>query len=207
MPQNTAKKEPARNAARRQKILDAAWDVFSQQGYERTSMDAVLEVCGGSKGTLYSYFKSKEELFYNAALTRSEKLFADVFAPFSGNENLTETLHAFCVKYLEHYVNSDLLEVFRLAVAEGKKLDLGRLMYEKALKKDWEKAANYFERIIPNDNLLPGKGWTAAMHLRGLLTGDALIRRTWGITNHLTKKEIRLMADNCVTAFTRIYAP
>ena len=52
-----------RTEAQRQKILDAAWGVFLKAGFERASMSEISGALGGSKGTLYSYFSSKEELF------------------------------------------------------------------------------------------------------------------------------------------------
>ena len=48
---------------RRKAILDIARDIFLSQGYAATSMSQVAARLGGSKGTLYNYFSSKEELF------------------------------------------------------------------------------------------------------------------------------------------------
>ncbi|OYW88264.1 MAG: TetR family transcriptional regulator, partial [Sphingobium sp. 32-64-5] len=47
---------------RRQAILDVATEMFREVGYARASMAAISARIGGSKGTLYGYFKSKEEL-------------------------------------------------------------------------------------------------------------------------------------------------
>src|SRR5947209_8074000 len=43
-------------------ILDAARTVFSRKGYAETAVDDVAEEAGIAKGTLYLYFKSKEQL-------------------------------------------------------------------------------------------------------------------------------------------------
>lgn len=47
----------------RENILDAAETLFSQGGYYDTSMDQIVTESGLSKGAIYGYFKSKEELF------------------------------------------------------------------------------------------------------------------------------------------------
>jgi AcrR family transcriptional regulator len=47
----------------KEKILQAAIDSFSQTGYDRTKMEDIAKRLGLSKGTLYLYFKSKEDLF------------------------------------------------------------------------------------------------------------------------------------------------
>jgi TetR/AcrR family transcriptional repressor of mexJK operon len=48
---------------KRQRILDAARELFLAGGYEGTSMDAIQRAVGGSKATLYAHFPSKEALF------------------------------------------------------------------------------------------------------------------------------------------------
>ena len=50
----------------RQRILEAALSCFMRQGYNSTTMDDIAGESGTSKGTLYWYFKSKEELFESA---------------------------------------------------------------------------------------------------------------------------------------------
>lgn len=48
---------------KRTKIEKAALDEFGESGYERGSLDRIIEQCGISKGGLYEYISSKEELF------------------------------------------------------------------------------------------------------------------------------------------------
>src|SRR3546814_17701069 len=48
---------------RRAAILWAAGQVFFEQGYAATSIDAIIERAGGSKRNIYSEFGSKEGLF------------------------------------------------------------------------------------------------------------------------------------------------
>lgn len=53
----------ASQAARRLAILDAAKDVFFDQGYQLASMDRIAEAAATTKRTLYAYFPNKEALF------------------------------------------------------------------------------------------------------------------------------------------------
>lgn len=48
---------------RRAEILAAAEEVFNETGYAETTVDAVAERAGISKGSIYNYFESKEALF------------------------------------------------------------------------------------------------------------------------------------------------
>ena len=47
----------------RGRIIQAAIESFSRSGFDRTKMDDISKRLGLSKGTLYLYFKSKEDLF------------------------------------------------------------------------------------------------------------------------------------------------
>ena len=49
--------------ARREAILDVAQDVFLEEGFAAGSMSTIAGRLGGSKGTLYNYFRNKDELF------------------------------------------------------------------------------------------------------------------------------------------------
>jgi TetR/AcrR family transcriptional regulator len=48
---------------RRKSILKAAREVFFKKGFMAATMDAIADRCGLAKGTIYLYFKSKEELY------------------------------------------------------------------------------------------------------------------------------------------------
>jgi TetR/AcrR family transcriptional regulator, repressor for uid operon len=48
----------------RERILQSAIDTFSQYGFDKTRMEDIAEAAKLAKGTLYLYFKSKEDLFY-----------------------------------------------------------------------------------------------------------------------------------------------
>ncbi len=60
---------------RKQQIMDAAEKVFTQKGLDQARMDDIAEGTGLSKGTLYLYFKSKDELI----LALLERLFQHTF--------------------------------------------------------------------------------------------------------------------------------
>ena len=50
-------------SAKRRQIVDGARAVFLAQGFDAASMNDIARAAGVSKGTLYVYFKNKEELF------------------------------------------------------------------------------------------------------------------------------------------------
>ncbi|CAO3417198.1 TetR/AcrR family transcriptional regulator [Azospirillum doebereinerae] len=77
-----------RKDARPQEIVAAAMDVFAERGFAAARLDEVAARAGVSKGTLYLYFPSKEELFkavIRAAilpnLERAERMIAELPEP------------------------------------------------------------------------------------------------------------------------------
>src|SRR5512134_612954 len=61
--QKTEPRFERRKEARPGEILDAALDLFVERGYATTRLDDVAQRAGVSKGTVYLYFDSKEDLF------------------------------------------------------------------------------------------------------------------------------------------------
>jgi AcrR family transcriptional regulator len=52
------------------RIIEAALKIFSEKGYHSATMDDIAELLGVSKGALYQYFKSKEDLYKAILETR-----------------------------------------------------------------------------------------------------------------------------------------
>ena len=59
----TSTKRERRKEARPGELLEAALDLFVEKGFAATRVDEVAARAGVSKGTLFLYFPSKEELF------------------------------------------------------------------------------------------------------------------------------------------------
>lgn len=60
----------------RERILEAAYDLFARQGTRSVGVDAIIEKSGVAKMTLYRHFKSKQELVL-AFLERREALWTE----------------------------------------------------------------------------------------------------------------------------------
>ena len=75
---NQRARSAEQKALRRQAVLDAAETYFHQVGYEAFSMAQLARNTGLAKGTLYLYFKTREELFltlYDQSLIRWSQVF------------------------------------------------------------------------------------------------------------------------------------
>ena len=64
-------KKNARNT--RSKIVNAAWKLFYEQGYEDTTVEEIIEVSHTSKGSFYHYFDGKDALLVTLSSLFDEK--------------------------------------------------------------------------------------------------------------------------------------
>lgn len=63
---------------RRQAIIDKAWQLFQGRAYESLTMAEVADALQLAKGTVYLYFKTKEELFLAIEVQQLKMFFAEV---------------------------------------------------------------------------------------------------------------------------------
>ncbi len=73
-----------RSARRRERILDAAFTVFSQRGYRHAGVDEVGRQAETSKGGVYFHFPTKESLFLELLRTTADRLVGKVERSMSG---------------------------------------------------------------------------------------------------------------------------
>jgi len=93
---------------RRAQILDAALAIFAQKGLHDTRVSEIAARAGVSQGTVYWYFKSKEELFSAVFQDRVEALFQPVFvAAVDTSLSPAKRLLTICRTLLELAVAND----------------------------------------------------------------------------------------------------
>ncbi len=72
---------------RRQELLDAALQLFYESGYDKTTIQAIIDKVGVSKGAFYYYFASKEEVLEAVARQYVEK-FLSIIKNVMGDDRL-----------------------------------------------------------------------------------------------------------------------
>ncbi|HEX2137160.1 MAG TPA: helix-turn-helix domain-containing protein, partial [Microvirga sp.] len=70
--------KPLIGSEARDEILRAAAEVFMEFGYAATSIDAVAERLGATKGRIYHYFGSKAELYFDVQIAAMERLIREI---------------------------------------------------------------------------------------------------------------------------------
>ena len=91
----------------RQLLVDVARQLFAKNGLENTTMNDIAQASGKGRRTLYTYFKSKEDIYYAVIETELERL----------SDKLDEV--AARKKVRRHFDDAEV-ELFRKVFAEGK---------------------------------------------------------------------------------------
>jgi TetR/AcrR family transcriptional regulator len=88
---------------RKEEILDAAQKVFFEKGLTTATMDEIAEAAELSKGTLYLYYKSKEDM-YLAVMMRGMDVLYKIYEPIVASEDSTlQKLVKFGDTYKEYF--------------------------------------------------------------------------------------------------------
>ena len=75
------------------KILNAAFELMARNGYEATSISQIASKAGVSKGLMYNYFASKEELLQaliHSAFGEADMLMSNILRPTCSVKHLSE---------------------------------------------------------------------------------------------------------------------
>lgn len=83
-----------------QKIMDTALKLFVEKGFHGTSTAEIAKSAGVATGTLFHYFKTKEELINRLYLYSKESMYSQIEGHFEDNESLKENLKSLWLKFI-----------------------------------------------------------------------------------------------------------
>jgi AcrR family transcriptional regulator len=105
---------------RPQELLDAALSLFAQHGYAQTRLDDVAAQAGVSKGTVYLYFSSKQDLFEAVVHAQAHPWLGAISEKQPLEDEPTEkVLRDFLNWGWEHFLASKLYLIARVVLAES----------------------------------------------------------------------------------------
>lgn len=110
-----------RKAERPQEILQAAFDEFSRNGYATTTLEAIAERAGVTKGTIYVYFENKEHLFISMVRELTKATLDTVHDMFASHDGSTAELLRAQFSFIYQHIVADRRrrEVVRMLIAEA----------------------------------------------------------------------------------------
>ncbi|UUL82347.1 TetR/AcrR family transcriptional regulator [Sphingomonas qomolangmaensis] len=192
--------------ARRAAIVSAAREAFLEHGYAATSMSTIATQLGGSKGTLWAYFPSKEDLFaavLDEVTSNFRQNLDDTLRP---EREYHATLLDFAERFLRKMLDPDSIRLHRLIIGEsGRFPEIGRLFYARGPQIVMERLSRYIAGRMEAGDLRSEDPLQAAMHLIQLIQTQQNLR-LWGIIGIPEPDEIRVHAEKALDLFDRAYA-
>jgi AcrR family transcriptional regulator len=165
---------------RPREICAAALEVFAEKGFAAAKLAEIARRAGVSKGTLYLYFKDKEELF--RAVVRdaiAPNVQAITSAASSLDAPFSEVARMFLAGFVEREARLPIGAVAKMVIGESRNFpELARVWHDEVASKAIGALAALVERAQQRGEVRPGDPRLYAFSLMGPMVLGALWRAT-----------------------------
>lgn len=183
-------------------ILEAATELFLQRGYIGVSINRLIQSTGGSKETIYKYFKNKEGLclaIINNELLKSTRSLDDLVVE---HEDLREGLEYIGNRVMKVIMTERFLSFHRLVVSESlKQPALGHEFYENISTRSYRILADYFKQHISKGNLVNIDPVRLAEYYWAMMLHNAMLRFDFQKLKVMRKSQIASHVKQVVDDF------
>jgi len=160
---------------RRKAILKASQRLFSRKGYQSVSVEDIARKARISKGTIYLYFRSKEEIYARILMNDIEVFHEKLFDIIDESGTAADMLLQFSDFYVDFFLNDR--ELFRILMTFMLRAD--DLNFSEEMNKHLIRAANKSVEIV--DRILEHGFKTGEFcNKKGLMKGRNVV---WGLLN------------------------
>jgi AcrR family transcriptional regulator len=188
--------------ARREAILDVAAEVFLEEGFDAASMSTIASKVGGSKSTLYNYFKSKEEIFQAHIERYCGWQREEMFRLLDDGEDLRAALTRLGRRYLTNVLSDRNMRHFRLiAAASERSPDIGRTFYEAGPLRGARILGDFLARMKDDGRIRTTDPVAAAHQFIGLCQNRLLKARLVNYVGQPAAEEVNAEVEAAVSTF------
>lgn len=202
----TVKSNKPSGERRREAIMETAWALFLEKGFEAVSVDEIIRKSGGSKSTVYDFFGSKEGLFLELATEVSENILKEMVLPDLSGQSPREALTRLGHVIAGQILSTKGIELYRLAVSESRRFPkIGRLFFDAGPGRTRKDLSGYLRKEAEAGRLKIKNPLRAAEHFLSMLLGQDHIAMSVGVAGIPTRSKMKEMVDDTVDAFLTIY--
>jgi len=193
---------------KREAILAVAAEVFREVGFSGASMSEICTRVGGSKATLYNYFPSKEELFFEVMFRSTEAEFEATHRALDpSTDDVAASLRRFGEQLVALLYSEKVLSVRRLIIAESGRSHLGHLCYARGPERSQAMMAEFLASAMDKGKLRPADPRVATLHLRALLEAELLDCVLFHIDRPEEAGSITSIVSRAIDVFMIAYGP
>jgi AcrR family transcriptional regulator len=187
---SAANTREARSAARREAILTAALDEFSERGFAATRLDDVARRAGIAKGTIYLYFRDKESLFQELIRTMLTPLVGTIEAMGAADRPIGSLAGHFAELFVREVYETRRKDVVRLMITEGRRFPkLAEFYYREVLARIIAAVRALLARAAARGEVAPG-----LVDFPQIMAAPALMAIIWnGLFERFEPLDVRAM--------------
>jgi AcrR family transcriptional regulator len=198
----TVRRSRPRGEIRRSQILDAAAQVFLENGYGGATIDLVVERAGASKATVYSFFGDKDGLFAAIVEDRCQRILSAFGDPEVVGSDIRSALAHIARRYMEVVMAPDAVGLYRLIIAEGVRFpELARTFYRLGPERTNAQLADMLSLWRKRGLIRLDDPQLAAVQFFDSVGGDLHRRAMAGIAPKNLHAAIRRSIDHAVQVF------
>jgi AcrR family transcriptional regulator len=162
-----------RSAQKRSNLLAIASELFLAKGYHEVSLDEIIAAVGGSKTTIYSYFKGKDGVFIAAVSALCDETVAKVLRIKASSMPLHEALQAIGHALLDAVLSPRAVALQRLVLGEAHRFpEAGRIWFESGPAQSYRFLTDFFEERRRTGEIGSVDPRKAAVLFHDMLTND-----------------------------------
>lgn len=140
------------DSSTREKLMDAALDLFSRKGYQATSVDEIAESIGIKGPNIYKYFKGKRGLF-EELLSTTDKVYREkmgLSADMASEITDAEGFRHFTMTQIEYTIRDDTARKMRkmFTIEQFRDKELAKMASEYQFSNIVEQYKSIFERLV-----------------------------------------------------------
>ncbi len=159
-------------------ILDAATEVFMQNGYAKASTREIARCAGASKETFYQRFPTKASLFAAIIERQSDRLLHSVSHALEYEIDPYEALTVFSERLLLVMLNPESERLLQIVISEARAFpELAAAFWDKGPGLGRELLKAYFKRLAKRGLLRKEDVEFASEQFLGALVGSIALRR------------------------------
>lgn len=192
---------------KREAILTAAIQLFSEHGYSKVTMADIAEGAPVSKPTLYNYFADKQALFGAVVEHQCRALLAGLTAPGRRKPDPRQELARLAGSFVDVLYDPASVRLFRLVISEQAAFpELGQMVVASGAEPVLGSMATALREMNEDHTLGIEDPEQSARLLLGMLSGDEHLRCLAGVKPGLSRAEKKRLVENAVEFFLRAHA-
>jgi AcrR family transcriptional regulator len=204
---DTVSARDLRRQGKIRQIVQAATEVFLEEGFAATSMDRIVEKAGVSKRTLYNYYKGKEELFIDVMQMQLGTYYENLETDRDRSMEPAQQLQHMGVELLRVANAPATLSLFRIAAAEAQRFPkLAQGFFQQSFENVIDGIASILDRESEKLGLRIDDTRQAGEYFLDLLTSTAYLRVIFGTTAPMSEKAIRAHTWRALDYFFSTYS-